>query len=125
MTRPLRELVQKRPPRPKVLMTADEARWALGRSAVACIKGARCPPADLWVLLQGLPVPGLLFRDRSLAANHNRVLGEINASGHGYLIDDELEGIGSATGLDEGELRDITALEETFADAPDHPRMAG
>lgn len=108
-----------------MLMTADEARWELGRSAIACIKGARCEPRDLWALLHGLHVSGLRFRDRSLAVAHKRVLAAIKAAGHGYVIADELEGIGSATGLCEGELRDITALEETFAEEPDHPRMAG
>ena len=125
MTGTLRKLVPDHETRPKVFMTADEARRALGRSAIACIKGADCGPQDLWTLLRGIPVPGLQFRDRSLVAAHNRVLAAIKAAGHGYVIDDELEGIGSATGLDEGELRDISAVEETFADEPDDPRMAG
>ncbi len=125
MTEPLRKLVPERQARPKVLMTADEARRALGLSAVACIKSSGCAPGELWALLHGVPVQGLEFRDRSLAAAHNRVLAAIKAAGHGYLIAEELEGIGSATGLDEGELRDITAIEETFAVEPDDPRMAG
>jgi hypothetical protein len=125
MTEPLRKLVPERQARPKVLMTADEARRELGRSAVACIKDSGCAPGELWALLHGVPVQGLEFRDRSLAAAHNRVLAAIEAAGHGYLIAEELEGIGSATGLDEGELRDITAVTETFADEPDDRPMAG
>jgi hypothetical protein len=125
MTRPLRKLAPEQQARHKVLMTADDARWALGRSAIACIKGLSCGYKELWAVLHGAPVQGLEFRDRSLARAHTRVLAAINAAGHGYLIEDELEGIGSATGLDEGELRDITAVEETFADEPDDPRMAG
>jgi hypothetical protein len=73
-------------------------------------------------------VAELAFRYRSLALAHKQVLGAINAAGHGYVIDDELEGIGSATGLDEGELRDISAVAETFAAEPeerDEQLMAG
>ncbi len=125
MTRPLRKLVPDRHTSPTVLMTADEARRTLGHSVLCCIKGASCGPWDLWTVLNGLPVPGLQLPDRSLAMAHKRVLAAVNAAGHGYVIDDELEGIGSATGLDEGELRDITAVAETFADDPDDPRMAG
>jgi hypothetical protein len=106
-------------------MTPDEARWALGQSVVCCLEGAGCEAQDLWTFLHGLPVPGLQFRDRSLALAHKRVLATINAAGHGYVIGDELEGIGSATGLDEGERRDITAVAETFAYGPDDSRMAG
>jgi len=125
MTRPLRKLLPDRQPRATVLMTTDEARCALGRSVLRCIEGADCGPPDLWTLLQGIPVPGLQFRDRSLAAAHNGVLAAIKAAGHGYVIEDELEGIGSATGLDEGELRDISAIVATFAGEPGDPRMAG
>ena len=125
MTRPPRETKALLAAFPTALMTLDEARMRLGRSALACLRSASCGPQELWAMLRGLPVRGLTLPDHRLASAHRRVLDDIEAAGHGDVIDDELEGLASATGLDEGELRDISAIVETFECECDEQRMTG
>jgi hypothetical protein len=69
-------------------------------------------------MLWGLPVAKLLPGDRLLARAHLQALSEVAAAGHGWLIRDEIEGICSATGLDTGELGDVSVIAQTFAEDP-------
>lgn len=125
MTRPPRDARARRTGCPTVLMTPDEARMQLGRSALACLQSASCGPHELWAMLRGLPVRGVTLPDHRLAFAHKRVLDDIEAAGYGDVIDDELEGLASATGLDEGELRDISAIAATFECELDDQGMTG
>ncbi len=91
MTRPAAQPALRRGHIPTVLMTVDEARVHFGRSALACLQSASCGPGDLWAMLAGLPVRGLGLSDRRLAAAHRWVLADIEAAGHGDVVDVGLE----------------------------------
>ena len=41
----------------------------------------------------------------------------IEASGHGWIVDDEIAGIVSSTGLDEGRLDSLESIVQSVADA--------
>ena len=85
------------------LLTVDEARTAVVRSAARCLQRAECPPdgriAMLWALPGG---PGWTAEDEQLAAGHRVILENVAAVGRADVIAPELLGIQSATGLDKG-----------------------
>ena len=104
--------------RPAVLMTCDEARWRLGRSAVVCLREAVCAPHLLCAMLWGVRIDGLDRRDLELARAHKQTLEAVEAAGHGSIIGEELEGICSATGIDEDRLENVDLIAQVFASDP-------
>ena len=100
------------------LLTVDEARTAVVRSAARCLQRAECPVdrkiAMLWALPGG---PGWTAEDEQLAVAHRVVLENVVAVGRADVYAPELLGIQSATGLDKGE---FCGLETVLAQlAPD------
>jgi hypothetical protein len=101
----------------QVLFTRDEARQHVARSALACITRARANGADLVALVRGEDVPGSMsLADRQLAADHGAALAEVRASGHGWVIAEELEGIVSATGIARGRADNLDLLAAQLQD---------
>jgi hypothetical protein len=100
------------------LLTVDEARLALCRSALECLRHAQCGPCGLLPMLSGaLTGPGWIRVDQVLSNRHRQLLMAIEASGHGWIIDDEIAGIASSTGLDEGRLDSLDSIAQSVADA--------
>lgn len=94
-----------------VRLTLDEARLSVVRSAVDCLRRARCGPRGLLAMLRGLPGgEGWDSDDELLAVEHRRVLEKVLGAGHGWVIEEQLEGIVSATGVDEGFLRNVDSV---------------
>ena len=86
-----------------MLLTVEEARRCLVRSALVCLRQARCPTDDLRRLLAGHPALRPLDRPhRRMAQSHRRALDIIGRAGYGWIIDDQLDGIYSAVGLNDG-----------------------
>ena len=114
-------------------MTVDEARAILLRSAVECLEHATCDAGGLRSMLEARravrPPPdrtsggahdGTQARtwtatDDELATRHREVLRLVAEAGHEWLIADETAGIVSATGLDDGELRNVDAIAAQLA----------
>ena len=100
------------------LLTVDEARLALCRSALTCLRHAQCGPCGLLLMLSGaLTGPGWIRADQVLSNRHRQILTAIEASGHGWIIDDEIAGIASSTGLDEGRLDSLESIAQSVAGA--------
>ena len=100
------------------LLTVDEARVEICRSALTCLRHAQCAPGGLFLMLSGaLTGPGWNRADHVLSNHHRQVLLAIEASGHGWIIEDEIAGIASSTGLDEGRLDSLDAIAQSVADA--------
>jgi hypothetical protein len=94
-----------------VLLTIDEARSAVVRSSLRCLTDAACNPVGRVAMLWGLPAgPTWTTSDARLAGMQRQVLDAVAACGHDWVIPYELEGILSATGLDEGEFWGPDAL---------------
>ncbi len=94
-----------------VLLTIDEARSAVVRSSLRCLTDAACNPVGRVAMLWGLPAgPTWTTSDARLAGMQRQVLDAVAACGHDWVIAYELEGILSATGLDEGEFWGADAL---------------
>lgn len=99
-----------------VLLTIDEARTAVVRSSLHCLTNATCNPVGLVAMLWGLPAgPTWSRSDAALAARQGQVLAAVAACGHEWVIPYELEGIFSATGLDEGDFLGAGALIDALA----------
>jgi hypothetical protein len=107
-----------------ILLTIDEARWVLTASAGAVLAKAACADnhrleAALWgrddFADQSLP-------DQVLARAHHSVLAHLEALGYGGEVADELEGICSAAGLEEGR-RDFDFVADVLG-AEDLPGVA-
>ncbi len=86
------------------LLTLDEAREVVVHSAIRLLE--RChtdEPFEVTAMLWGA---GTLDRldpaDRALARRHRRVLDTVIELGYGAEIVDELDGVSSSAGLDEG-----------------------
>jgi hypothetical protein len=95
------------------LLTTDEARTEVVKSAVKCLLGTDCPPDVKASMLWGLPGSSRLSKsDKLLADEHRRVLEAVAAAGQADVIFPELLGIQSATGLHKGE---FCGLEEVVA----------
>ena len=90
------------------LLTIDEARAVVVRSAVTALTRAKCGPEGALAMLWALP-GGADWRasDEALAVEHRETLEWVNRVGHGAIIAEELLGVMAATGLDEGKLRDL------------------
>jgi hypothetical protein len=100
-----------------VLLTVDEARTALVRSSLHCLTNATCNPVGLVAMLWGLPAgPTWSRQDAALAARQGQVLHAVAVCGHEWVIPYELEGIFSATGLDEGDFFGAGALVDALAE---------
>lgn len=102
-----------------MLLTVDEARRVVIASAGAVLAYAACAEirrleAVLWGRddLQGERLP-----DQALARAHRRVLAAVEALGYGGEAADELEGICSAAGLEEGR-RDYDFIFEVLGSEP-------
>src|SRR4051794_4515312 len=90
-----------RPAAPAVL-TLDEARAAVVRSAIACLEAARCNRDGQLAMLRGEPThPSWGPSDQRVAARHRRLVSDVRSGEHGWVVDDELEGVIAATGLDD------------------------
>ena len=88
------------------LLTVDEARAAVVASAARLLRLAECSPATLELMLFGVDAgDDRGVNDHLLALEHHRVLEVVRSSGHGWIIEDELEGVASAAALAEGERR--------------------
>jgi hypothetical protein len=93
------------------LLTVDEARTAVVRSSLRCLTNATCNPIGMVAMLWGLPAgPTWSRTDAILASAQRRVLDSVAGCGHDWIIAAELEGILSATGLDEGQFSGAEAL---------------
>ncbi|MBJ7610581.1 MAG: hypothetical protein JF887_14330 [Candidatus Dormibacteraeota bacterium] len=97
---------------PNVFYTIDEARHAVIRSAAICLRGtAGRPPRLVAAILTGATSRSRWNNsDRSIAVRHRLNLDQVTAAGFGWVIDEELQGILSATGLDTYELHDIDLI---------------
>jgi hypothetical protein len=86
------------------LKTIDEATEAVVSTACQIVEQAHAAsPFDISAMLWGAGnYAALDSHDRALARRHRRQLDDVIALGYGYLIVDQLDGIASATGLDEG-----------------------
>ena len=100
-----------------ILLTVDEARRVVIASAGAVLAYAACADTRrledvLWGRdgLEGERLP-----DQALARAHRRVLAHVEALGYGGEAADELEGICSAAGLEEGR-RDYDFVFEVLGD---------
>jgi hypothetical protein len=101
-----------------VLMTAEEARLAVVRSARRCLTEATGAPIVILAMLWGLPAgQDWSSDDVDLAAAHQRALAEISRAGHEEIIADELAGISSATGLADGRLSNVDVICQIVDDA--------
>jgi hypothetical protein len=78
------------------LLTLDEARAAVVRSAARCVAESRCAPSGLERMLWGQG-GDWSTTDRALAADHRQVLDEVARAGHGWIVAEQVEGIISAT----------------------------
>jgi hypothetical protein len=83
-------------PVPVPLLTLDEARSAVVRSAARCVAESRCAPSGLQRMLWG-QAGEWSTADRALAAHHRQVLEEVARAGHGWIVAAQVEGIISAT----------------------------
>jgi hypothetical protein len=92
-----------------MLLTVDEARTEILRSAVACLLQAPCGPEALLAILHATAEPADPTSAR-LAGEHAGVLAAVRAAGHGWVIEDQLGGICEAAGLADGEVRNVDAL---------------
>jgi len=102
------------------LMTSDEARLGLARSALRCLRSATCGPAGLLAMLWGLPAAeDWAMCDRELAEDHLGVLAEIADAGHEGLIGEELAGICSATGLAGGQVDNLEVIAQIVGEGDD------
>jgi hypothetical protein len=90
------------------LLTMDEARAVVVRSAIDTLAGATCGAEGALAMLWALPGgAGWSAADELSALEHRRTLEWVNEAGHGAVIAEELRGVMAATGLDDGELRDL------------------
>lgn len=116
--RPIVTLVIELPATRFGLLTVDEARLALCRSALTCLRNAQCGPSGLLPMLVGaLTGPGWTRADQVLSYRHREILMAIEASGHGWIVHDEIAGVASSTGLDEGRLDSIDSIVQSVAEA--------
>jgi hypothetical protein len=91
-----------------ILLTMDEARAVVVRSAIDTLAGATCGAEGALAMLWALPGgAGWNAADELLALEHRRTLEWVNEAGHGAVIAEELRGVMAATGLDDGEVRDL------------------
>ena len=78
---------------PTVLLTLNEARDLLGASAIALVEVVSCSPERLGRLLRGkgtaraLPAPA-----RLAVRDHRAVVRRVLASGHAWILDEQVEG---------------------------------
>src|SRR5690242_17172004 len=100
------------------MLTIDEARDEVVRSAVRCLRYGSCPPEGLLAMVWALPGGARWSSaDHELVADHRRVFEQVCAAGHGWVITEEIEGIIAATGLGDGEVHDVDVfLAELDAD---------
>jgi hypothetical protein len=94
------------------LMTIDEARNAVARSAVDVASRCHTPhPFEVAAMLWGSgPQPTFDAHDQRLARRHRRVLDSMIEQGYHADICDELEGVASAFELDNGRLNRSVGL---------------
>src|SRR3954454_11425442 len=83
------------------MLTVDEARSAVARSAVDCLASGRCGRDGLIAILHWeTSHPSWRRRDVKVASSHRRVLRQVGECGHGWIVEDELAGVIAAAGLD-------------------------
>lgn len=97
------------------LLTVEEARATLIRSALVCLRHAGGAPRHLPALLAGHPGSGNPDHER-LAVAHRQTLDMVARAGHGWIIDDQVAGIVAAVGLDDGEVRDLDVIAAQLPD---------
>ena len=102
-----------------MLLTIDEARRVVVASAGAVLAYAACDDnrrleAVLWGRddFEGQSLP-----DQALARAHRRVLATVEALGYGAELAEELEGVCSAAGLEDGR-RDYDFVFEVLGPEP-------
>ena len=102
-----------------MLLTIDEARRVIVASAGNVLAYAACPDngrleAVLWGRdeFEGESVP-----DQALAGAHRRVLRHLEDLGYGADVAEELEGVCSAAGLDDG-CRDYDFIFDVLGEQP-------
>jgi len=101
------------------LLTIDEARRVVIASAGAVLAYAACPDnGRLEAVLRGQDdFEGESLQDQALARAHRRVLTHVETLGYGAELSEELEGVCSAAGLEDG-LRDYDFVAEVLGGAP-------
>jgi hypothetical protein len=89
-------------------LTIDEARAEIVRSAAQALQHASCAPEGMLALLWALPAgAGWSAHDEEIAVAHRATLEWVKEAGHGSVIAEELLGVMAATGLADGEMRDL------------------
>lgn len=97
------------------LLTVDEARHTVVRSAWRCLRGGRCAKAGLHSMLWGLEEDGGWCRqDRLLALEHRRVLDIVADAGYGWIVPEELEGIEAAAFTEADQVVRLDAIAEVL-----------
>jgi hypothetical protein len=101
------------------LLSIDEARRVVIASAGAVLAYAACPDTRrLEEVLWGREdFEGESMPDQALARAHRRVLAHVEALGYGAELAEELEGVCSAAGLEDGR-RDYDFVFEVLSDEP-------
>ena len=94
-----------------ILLTVDEARIAFIQSALLCLRGAHCSPRQLSAVLRGDLNRRLRKADADLARKHRQCLDKLERAGFGWVLGEELEGLISALGLDEGRCINLDVIE--------------
>jgi hypothetical protein len=78
---------------PAVLLTLDEARDLLGSSAMALVEAVACSTRRLARLLAGQgSTRGLPALARDAVRAHRAALGQVLDAGHGWILDEQVEG---------------------------------
>jgi hypothetical protein len=99
-----------------VLLTVDEARYEFFTSALKLIREWGGEAKELRRALTGSCASGeRSAHDVFLLLNHRRVIDAISSSGHGWVVDEEVEGIVSAIGLDDDRRGDLSVLERILS----------
>jgi hypothetical protein len=99
-----------------ILLTVDEARYEFATSALKLIKEWRGETREIRRALTGGCTGGdRTAHDVFLILDHRRVIDAISFSGHGWVMDEEVEGIVSAIGLDDDRRGDLSVLERVLS----------
>lgn len=87
-----------------MLWTLDEARAAVAASAAAVLDHARCDLAGRAYLVWGAGgMDGLSPADEVLSRRHRWVIDALIELGYAWVAVEELEGLCSAAGIDDGD----------------------
>ena len=102
---------------PPELLSVDEARREFVSSTLALLSGSSYSLVGLRHALAGeAPTEELSGVERALFFGHCRVIDAVQASGHGWIVAEQLDGIVSAVGLDGERLGDLGPLASVLSE---------